>query len=89
TVSSIVDEWVEGTGTSYDRSPGVGSFLWAENAAPKWSGDGLEITGVTLGNGGSILGFADASHPLLPGAMRGHGASGLKKRIPGSQLGFK
>ncbi len=61
TVSSIVDEWVEGTGNGYDRSAGVSSFLWAKNGELRWSGDGPDITGVTLGNGGSIWGFGDAS----------------------------
>lgn len=60
TVSTIADEWVEGSGNGYDRSPGVSSFLWAENGRRHWSGDGPDITGVVLGRGGSVWGLGDA-----------------------------
>lgn len=61
TVSSVTDEWVEGGGTGYAKTPGASSFLWARNGTQRWCGDGPDLTGVVLGNGGSIWGFGDAS----------------------------
>lgn len=61
TVSSIVNEWVEGKGTGYARTPGASSFAWERTDEQRWGGDGTDITGVINGNGGSIWGFGDTS----------------------------
>ena len=66
TVSSVADEWVEGTGASYDLVPGASSFLWAETGKRRWTAGGKpcpDITGVVLGEGGSLWGMADATEP--------------------------
>ena len=61
TVSTITDEWVEGQGTSYAKTPGASSYLWQKTGEKRWSGNGPDITGVVLGQHGSIWGFGDAS----------------------------
>lgn len=61
TVSSISDEWVEGTGTSYAAVPGASSFSWAQTGERHWGGDAPDITAVVLGGRGSIWGFGDAT----------------------------
>jgi len=61
TVSTITDEWVEGQGTSYAKTPGASSYLWSRSGEKRWAGDGPDITGVVLGQHGSIWGFGDAS----------------------------
>jgi hypothetical protein len=61
TVSTIADEWVEGKGTGYARTPGASCFAWAHTDEQRWAGDGTDITGVINGAGGSTWGFGDAS----------------------------
>jgi hypothetical protein len=61
TVSSISDEWVEGTGSNYAKVPGASSFLWARTGEARWGGDAPDITGVVLGQRGSVWGFGDAT----------------------------
>jgi len=61
TVSTVTDEWVEGQGNGYAKTVGSSSFLWARTGEKRWSGDGPDITGVVLGQGGSQWGFGDAS----------------------------
>jgi hypothetical protein len=63
TVSAIADEWAEGKGTGYAKEPGATSFRWARTGEKAWSGDGKDITSVTLGLSGTIWGFGDPSPP--------------------------
>lgn len=57
TVASVAEEWVEGKGTGYARTPGASSFAWARTGEQRWRD--VDITGSTLGNGGSVWGFGD------------------------------
>jgi hypothetical protein len=61
TVSTVADEWIEGHGTGYARTPGASSFSWARNGEAQWSGDAPDITGVINAGGGSQWAFGDAS----------------------------
>lgn len=61
TVSSVADEWEEGTGTGYARTTGASCFRWARTGERAWAGDGADITGVIHGEHGSVWGFGDAS----------------------------
>ncbi|EDY17452.1 hypothetical protein CfE428DRAFT_4969 [Chthoniobacter flavus Ellin428] len=57
TVSSIAEEWVEGTGTGYARVPGASCFAWARTDQQRWRD--VDITGSINGAGGSLWGFGD------------------------------
>jgi hypothetical protein len=59
TVSSVAEEWVEGGGTGYARVPGASCFAWARTDEQRWRD--ADITGSTLGSGGSVWGFGDAT----------------------------
>jgi hypothetical protein len=61
TVSTIMDEWVEGTATGYKMTPGASSFAWARTGERRWGGDQPDMTGVIHGAGGSVWSFADAT----------------------------
>ena len=61
TVSTIADEWVEGRGTGYAKTPGASSFRWARTDEALWGGGEPDITGVINGAGGSSWGFGDAA----------------------------
>lgn len=61
TVSTVMTEWQEGNGNNYSKESGGCSFLWAVAGKERWTKDGGDITNVTLGNGGSIWSFGDAS----------------------------
>ena len=63
TVSTVSQEWVEGKGTGYAKVPGATSFRWARTGEQRWSGDGKDVTSVTLGLGGSTWGFGDPTPP--------------------------
>lgn len=63
TVSSITQDWVEGTGGSYTKVPGASSFVWAKTGELRWGNNEPDITSVVCGEGGSIWGFGDASPP--------------------------
>ena len=63
TVSTVSQEWVEGKGTGYAKVPGTSSFRWARNGEQRWSGDGKDVTSVTLGLAGSTWGFGDPTPP--------------------------
>jgi hypothetical protein len=63
TVSSVAQEWVEGQGTSYARTPGASSFRWAKTDQTRWAEDGPDLTAVILGQRGSIWGFGDPTPP--------------------------
>ncbi len=57
TVSSVAEEWVEGGGSSYARTPGASCFAWARTDEQRWRD--ADITGGINGVGGSIWGFGD------------------------------
>jgi hypothetical protein len=59
TVSSVAEEWVEGSGTNYARVPGASSFAWARTDEQRWRD--VDITGSINGVGGSLWGFGDAT----------------------------
>jgi hypothetical protein len=59
TVSSIAEEWIEGTGSSYARVPGASSFAWARTDEQRWRD--VDVTGSINGAGGSVWGFGDAT----------------------------
>jgi len=63
TVSTISQDWVEGTGSSYAKTPGASSFLWAKTGELRWGNNDLDITSVVCSEGGSVWGFGDASPP--------------------------
>jgi len=63
TVSSVAQEWVEGQGSSYARTPGASSFQWAKTDIARWAEDGPDLTSVILGQRGSIWGFGDPTPP--------------------------
>jgi len=63
TVSSFSSEWAEGTATSYEPQEGSSSFHARENPDVPWAFPGSDLTAVTLGQGGSIWGMADATPP--------------------------
>ena len=63
TVSSITQDWVEGTGSGYAKVPGASSFAWAKTGEQRWADNTPDITSVVCGEGGSVWGFSDASPP--------------------------
>lgn len=63
TVSSVAQEWVEGQGSSYARTPGASSFRWAKTDMTRWAEDGPDLTAVILGQRGSVWGFGDPTTP--------------------------
>lgn len=67
TVSSIMQEWVEGTGSSYAKTPGASSFVWAKTGELRWGNNDPDITSVVCGECGSVWGFGDASAPDAEG----------------------
>jgi hypothetical protein len=67
TVSTISQDWVEGTGSSYAKTPGASSFVWAKTGELRWGNNEPDITCVVCGEGGSLWGFGDASAPDAEG----------------------
>jgi hypothetical protein len=65
TVSTVTEEWVEGTGTGYAKVPGATSFTWLRTDEQRWRD--VDLTGSALGQGGSIWGFGDATKPDAEG----------------------
>ncbi len=64
-VSTLGAEWVEGTGTGYDKEPGSSSFRWRKNPDTPWR-NGLDYSDLTLvmfGAGGTLWSHAEASEP--------------------------
>jgi hypothetical protein len=87
TVSSVAEEWVEGSGTGYARTPGASCFAWARTDEQRW-GD-ADVTGAINGVGGSIWGFGDPTPrdasgwqviPIAPAVVQA--------RIDGTSYGF-
>ena len=67
TVSTISQDWVEGTGSGYAKTPGASSFAWAKTGELRWGNNEPDITSVVCGEGGSLWGFGDASAPDAEG----------------------
>jgi len=67
TVSTIAQDWVEGTGSGYAKTAGASSFVWAKTGELRWGNNEPDITSVVCGEGGSIWGFGDASPPDAEG----------------------
>lgn len=61
TVSTITDDWVEGGGTGYAKTPGASSFAWSRTGEKRWGIDQPDITAVINSVGGSLWSFADAT----------------------------
>ena len=67
TVSTISQDWVEGTGSSYAKTTGASSFVWAKTGELRWGNNEPDITSVVCGEGGSLWGFGEASAPDAEG----------------------
>lgn len=70
TVGSFGADWVEGTGTSYDKQPGSSTFRSREHPNVPWTAGGGDLCSVILGNGGTSWRMADASPPDREGWQR-------------------
>jgi hypothetical protein len=89
TVSSITQDWVEGTGSSYAKTPGASSFTWARTDELRWGDNTPDITSVVCGEGGSVWGFGDASAPDAEGwQIIPVSAEVAQARIDGASHGF-
>lgn len=72
-IGTISEEWTEGNGANYDKTPGASSFRWRANPDEPWlqphalnplADDAYrDITSVTLGEGGSFWSSAKATEP--------------------------
>lgn len=73
-VSSITSDWVEGTGSNYEKVEGTSSFRWRKYQSEPWFDRNCgswgtprkeysDITSVIFGLGGSIWANSDASEP--------------------------
>ena len=67
TVSTISQDWVEGTGSSYAKTSGASSFVWAKTGELRWGNNEPDITSVVCGEGGSLWGYGEASTPDAEG----------------------
>ena len=89
TVSSIAEDWVEGTGTGYQRQTGSSSFHWARTGEKRWGFHQPDITSVLFGEGGSVWAFGDVTPPdpkgwqIIPIAPEV-----VQARIEGRSFGF-
>jgi hypothetical protein len=63
TVSTISQDWTEGSGTSYQTTQGASCFTWRKTGEQRWGTNDPDITSVVCGEGGSTWGFGDASMP--------------------------
>ncbi len=63
TVSSFASEWVEGTGSGYEKQPGSSTFDFQRYPDAAWAYPGSDLTSVMLGQGGTIWHMAEASPP--------------------------
>lgn len=89
TVSTVMTDWNEGDGTNYAKGTDGCSFQWAIGGKQRWGGDGTDVTAVTLGNGGSIWSFGDATKPDEDGWQRIPVAPEiLQARMDGESFGF-
>lgn len=89
TVSTVTTQWQEGNGNSYSKESEGCSFLWAVAGKERWTKDGGDITDVTLGNGGSIWSFGDASPKDSDGWQRiPIEPALLQSKLDGHSFGF-
>ncbi|MCU0710909.1 MAG: DUF4091 domain-containing protein [Pirellula sp.] len=89
TVSTVMTEWNEGTGNGYSKESDGCSFLWAIAGKKRWGGDGTDVTSVTLGNGGSIWSFGDASQRDSEGWQRiPVSPEVMQSKLNGDSFGF-
>jgi hypothetical protein len=63
TTSAVGAEWFEGTATNYAVEPGGVTFRHRRHPDLAWSINGGDLCHVTLGNGNTLWGMADASSP--------------------------
>ncbi|WP_395740201.1 hypothetical protein [Prosthecobacter sp.] len=66
-VSSVTQEWTEGTGSSYQKVAGASSFAWARTGELRWGRNEPDLTAVINGEGGSVWGFGDVTAPDAAG----------------------
>lgn len=89
TVSTISQDWVEGAGSSYAKTPGASSFQWAKTGELRWGKNEPDITSVVCSEGGSTWGFADVSVPDAEGwQIIPISPSVAQARIDGHSFGF-
>lgn len=62
-VGGIASEWVEGTGSSYEKQPGSSTHNHRRHPNEAWTGDGGDFCDVMFGFHGALWGSADASPP--------------------------
>ena len=70
TAGTVGAEWVEGTGTSYDKQAGTSTFRSRIHPDTPWTAGGGDLCSVILGNGGTTWRMADASPPDAQGWQR-------------------
>ena len=88
TVSTIMDEWVEGAGAS-GKVAGASSFAWARVGERRWGGNQPDITAVINGVGGSTWSFADATPRDSSGwQVIAVAPAVVQARIAGRSFGF-
>src|SRR4051794_7116543 len=63
TVGGLASEWVEGTGTSYEKQPGSSTHNHRRHPSEPWTADGGDFCDVMFGFRGTLWGSADASPP--------------------------
>lgn len=87
TVATVAEEWVEGTGTGYAKSPGATSYLWLRTGEQRWRD--VDLTGSTLGQAGTIWSFGDAAPPDRAGwQVIPIDPAVIQARIDGQSHGF-
>ncbi len=88
TVSTITEDWVEGTGNS-TKVPGASSFAWARTGEKRWGDGGHDMTSVINGVGGSLWSFADATARDADGwQVIAVAPDVVQARIDGRSFGF-
>jgi hypothetical protein len=63
TVGSFGAEWVEGTGSSYEKQAGSSTFNSRQSPNVPWAYPGSNLNAVMLGQGGTLWRMADAFPP--------------------------
>lgn len=63
TVGGIASEWVEGTGTGYQKQVGSSTHNHRLHPDRPWTAEGGDLCDVMFGPGGTLWGTADASPP--------------------------
>lgn len=89
TVSSVTQEWTEGTGSSYQKLEGASSFSWARTGDLRWGQNEPDLTAVINGEGGSVWGFGDVTAPDADGwQVIPVAPEVVQARIEGRSYGF-